>query len=314
MIDNEIKMAIKTLKDGGVIGIPTETVYGLAADIYNKKGIENIFKTKERPFFFLLIIHISNTSELGKLTKEWTELHEKLAKAFWPGPLTFILKKSHNVSDMITSGLDTVGIRMPDHPKTLELINELGSPIAAPSANKFKKISPTSAEHVQSEFPEIQVLNGGDCKVGIESTILKLEENKVIIFRPGMITPKMIKDVLGEDITVEFHESEVAPGHLNHHYMPKKPIIFNVIDLNEDNDELPEALQENLNTWDLPNDSTIAARQLYGKFRELDQQEGPGIKINLTTKQIELDEFKGVINRLIKASSYFLPKKFSNKS
>ncbi len=314
MIDNEIKTAIKTLKDGGVIGIPTETVYGLAADIYNKKGIENIFKTKERPFFDPLIVHISEISQLPKLTKEWTKSHEKLANFFWPGPLTFIVKKSENISDMITSGLDTVGIRMPDHPKTLELLNELGSPIAAPSANKFKMISPTSAEHVQAEFPEIQVIDGGDCKVGIESTILKIEENKVIIFRPGMITPKMIKNVLGDNMIIEFHESEVAPGHLNHHYMPKKPIVFNVIDLHEENDKLPEELQVSLNSWDLPQDSTLAARQLYGKFRELDQQKGPGIKINLTTKQIEQDEFKGVINRLIKASSYFLPKKFSNKT
>ena len=189
MIDNEIKTAIKTLKDGGVIGIPTETVYGLAADIYNKKGIENIFKTKERPFFDPLIVHISEISQLPKLTKEWTKSHEKLANFFWPGPLTFIVKKSENISDMITSGLDTVGIRMPDHPKTLELLNELGSPIAAPSANKFKMISPTSAEHVQAEFPEIQVIDGGDCKVGIESTILKCsQENNGYLVCPHTAT------------------------------------------------------------------------------------------------------------------------------
>ena len=313
-----INKAIEILNSGGVVAIPTETVYGLAAAINNEVGIKNIFATKERPFFDPLIIHIENIEQAKSLTTKWDDLAQIFADRFWPGPLTMILPKTEIVSDLITSGLDTVGIRMPAHPLALNLIKELGTPLAAPSANKFKKTSPTKYSHVRDEFPNVYTLDGDDSEIGIESTIISFTKKSVQILRPGMISKELIEKTLIdngiENMNIEYAESPVAPGHLKHHYMPNIPIIFKVIDQEYNLEDIPEEILSNTATWNLPNDPLEAARLLYSQFRILEKQGKKSITIQITSKQIKDDHFQGVINRLIKASTYFLPKNYSNKT
>lgn len=277
--------------------MPTETVYGLAASIQSNSGLENIFKTKERPFFDPLIVHVNSVSQAKSLTSDWNEICQKIADNFWPGPLTLILDKSPLVNDLITSGLTTVGIRFPSHPMALELIKELGHPIAAPSANKFKKISPTTAKHVREEFPEILVLEGGQSEVGIESTIIRVQSGELIIYRPGMLTEKDLKEKLGGDFKVSFKESPIAPGHLAEHYRPIKPLVLKL------DSESVNSPYHNPLTWNLPSQATLAARQLYSKLRDLDQRDGDCIEVNITEKMIQDDQFAGILNRLYKAAS-----------
>jgi len=239
----ELEKAISLLKQGSPVAIPTETVYGLAAPIHNREAIKKIFSLKERPFFDPLIIHISETEEIYHLIKTPTALMrdsiEKLASAFWPGPLTLVLPKDDKIDSMITSGLDTVGIRLPSHPLTKTLIKMLGTPLAAPSANKFGKTSPTSAEHIKNTWSEDEVytLDGGPCEVGIESTVMALVEvnsrnssnAKTIeaqILRKGKISIGEIRKVLGPAIKIVEMESSASPGHTPEHYMPDKPLII----------------------------------------------------------------------------------------
>jgi len=313
-----IKKAVEILKAGGVVGMPTETVYGLAASVESSAGINSIFETKERPFFDPLIIHIASIEQAKAYIKSWPKVCDILARKYWPGPVTFILPKSDLVSDLICSGLDTVGIRMPNHPLALELINELGHPVAAPSANKFKKTSPTCAQDVLSEFEDVMVLNGGPCEVGIESTILGIFEKEICIFRPGMLSQSEIELELKRndiEMKVTHKESPVAPGHLEHHYMPNTPVITVTQKITSANTtHIPYELLSSVSTWTLPKEAALAARQLYSKFRELDQEETSAIIIELSKEQLEDEKFGGILNRLIKASSYTLPKELSNKS
>lgn len=314
----KISKACEILKSGGVIGLPTETVYGLAGSIQSNEGIDKIFQTKERPFFDPLIVHVSSIEQAKTCVKSWPKVCDVLAESFWPGPLTFILPKSTLISDKISSGLDTVGIRMPNHDMALELIEQLGHPVAAPSANKFKKTSPTNFNHVQSEFPETFILDGGQCEIGIESTIIGITQSSVLIYRPGMVSREQLQEELNKNhlkMKVQYQESPVAPGHLKHHYMPKKPIILEVLnEIVKDSQHIPKKFIEDHSTWTLPDNAATAARELYGKFRSLDDEETSSIKIKLNDDQLKSDLFKGVINRLIKAASYTLPKELSNKS
>lgn len=314
---NKMIRAIQILKDGGVVGMPTETVYGLAASIHSKDGIDAIFETKERPFFDPLIVHVSSIEQAKGLTKTWPKVCDVLAEKYWPGPITFILPKSESVSEKITSGLDTVGIRIPNHPIAIELIENLGSPVAAPSANKFKKTSPTCAEDVKKEFKDIHILDGGHCDIGIESTILGFSEGKILIYRPGMTTKTEIEQILKENkinLDVFYHESPVAPGHLKHHYMPSIPVIMTVGTLDKSIDYIPKELLQNIKSWILPKAASIAARELYSKFRELDIKGATSINIIINEQQLHDENFMGIMNRLIKAASYTSPKELSNKS
>lgn len=316
-----IEKACEVLANGGVIGMPTETVYGLAGSIKSEKSIKNIFSIKERPFFDPLIVHVSSQAMAKSLVKEWPMLAEKLADAFWPGPLTIVLPKSNHVSDLITSGLESVGLRCPNHKLALELIETIGHGLAAPSANKFTKTSPTTAQHVKDEFNnEVIVLDGGPCEVGIESTVVGIEENTIKIYRPGKITRQDILELFSNnalidassEILVEYTSSPVAPGQLNHHYMPEAPVILC-------SESCAEKLQEKLNEldkkltakavfWYVPKDPIIAARELYAKFRELSNEFPSSIIVQLDSSIIDIEQdcWRGIINRLTKAASYNL--------
>lgn len=299
-----IKQAILNLRNHDVIGLPTETVYGLAAAIDSPKGIDKIFALKERPFFDPLIIHIASVEQAKSCAGEWNDKFQKLADKFWPGPLTLIVPKNDRISSKITSGLNTVGLRMPNHPLALELIKELGVPVAAPSANKFTKTSPTKYSHVKKSFPETLVLDGGDCKVGIESTILGFEDYKPVIYRPGMITPEDLGQCLGEEVLIK--ESPVAPGHLKHHYMPDTPLIAINKDLDLNQQQIPAPLLKSYKSWCLDVDANQAARSLYQNLRDYDHVSSSAIVLFFTKSQYEDNMFTGIFNRISKAADYFI--------
>jgi L-threonylcarbamoyladenylate synthase len=223
IISKDIKKAVALLQNEELVAIPTETVYGLAGNIYSEKAIKAIFNTKQRPFFNPLIVHIQSPEYLATIVSHIPKKAQQLANAFWPGPLTLVLPKKNTIPDVITAGKNTVAVRVPNHPVTLELLKQLPFPLAAPSANPFNRISPTTALHVENYFRDTiqMVLEGGACKNGIESTIIGFENNDPIIYRLGSISVEDIKAVIGE-IAIK-NKKEInpdAPGMLEKHYAP----------------------------------------------------------------------------------------------
>lgn len=278
--------AIQLLSQGEVFAIPTETVYGLAADITQPQAIEKIFSTKRRPFFDPLIVHICDLHQLDDvideaLAKALPPLIQKLAEQFWPGPLTMVLPKNQNLNPMITSGLDTVGVRMPKHKMALEIIRELKHPLAAPSANLFGQTSPTSAEHVIAEFSgRVPVVDGGPCEVGVESTVIGFNDSfsEIRIYRPGAITQQQLER-LAPTIYMNTPVAD-APGQLKHHYMPAIPLVVLKSKTHLSVDEY-QSLKLKLNidplqpSWlNLPNNPTSAARWLYANLRLSAERKG----------------------------------------
>ncbi len=229
MESEQIKAAATVIRQGGLVAFPTETVYGLGANALDPVAVARIFELKERPAFDPLIVHIASREELALLTAGPVPGAQELSMRFWPGPLTIILPKSRHVPDIVTSGLSTVGIRMPDHEIALQLIREAGCPIAAPSANKFGKLSPVTAAHVRKQLPQIDyILDGGITRVGIESTIVSIEGNVCTLLRPGIITLAEIREVLSSDFVINTYKTEkmISPGLLKSHYSPLKPLFF----------------------------------------------------------------------------------------
>jgi L-threonylcarbamoyladenylate synthase len=223
VITTNLNEAKQALIDGNIIAIPTETVYGLAGNAFNESAVEKIFALKKRPFFNPLIVHIKSAAYLEDVATDIPEIAISLAQAFWPGPLTLVLKKQPHISDLVTAGKETVAIRMPNHPLTLELLQGLEFPLAAPSANPFGSISPTSAVHVSNYFnDELDViLDGGACEKGVESTIIGFENNQPILYRHGSISVEDIEAVVGKiKVVVNNDNKPDAPGMLSRHYAP----------------------------------------------------------------------------------------------
>jgi L-threonylcarbamoyladenylate synthase len=229
MDQKQIEEAAQIIKNGGLVAFPTETVYGLGANALNPFAVTKIFELKERPSFDPLIVHIADINDLHILAENPSQEIFDLAKKFWPGPLTIVLPKSKLVPDIVTSGLPTVGIRMPNNKIALKLIEKSGLPIAAPSANKFGKLSPVNAKHVKKQLPKVDfILDGGTSSVGIESTIISIEGNVCKMLRPGIITVEDIKKALPESLIFSHEKPEklVAPGLLKSHYSPSKPLYI----------------------------------------------------------------------------------------
>ncbi len=310
-----LEAAKDKLLHGEVVAIPTETVYGLAGWIKSEAGLKKIFSTKERPFFDPLIVHIDTIEKARALTSEWTQVHQILAKNCWPGPLTLIAPKNDFVSSLITSGLDSVGLRIPRHPETLKLLSMIDGGLAAPSANKFGKTSPTSSQHVASEFGDlISVLEGGPSLIGIESTVVGVKVSRseflVEIYRPGFFTASMLKDILaknGMHAEVVYAQSPVAPGQLKHHYMPKIPLV--IVSENSKWEDVQGQIEKKLGQkfshpmfWNLSTQSVLASRELYEDLRTFDLK---GFDIIITPKLAshESEEWLGIWNRLNKAKS-----------
>lgn len=229
IISKDISKAVHLLQQDDLVAIPTETVYGLAGNIFSEKAIKKIFETKQRPLFNPLIVHIPNKEYIAQIVSEIPEKAKLLAAKFWPGSMTLVLQKKAIIPDVITAGKDTVAVRVPNHPVTLELLSKLDFPLAAPSANPFNSISPTKPEHVENYFKDsIQmVLDGGICKSGIESTIIGFENNEPVIYRLGALAVEEIEKVVGKvAIKNKSEENPNAPGMLAKHYAPKTKTIL----------------------------------------------------------------------------------------
>lgn len=227
-----IDLAADLLLKGNLVAIPTETVYGLAANALNEKAVISIFEAKQRPFFDPLIIHVPSIESIDKYA-ELSDLRlQKLAKAFWPGPLTLLLPKKEIIPNLVTSGLASVAVRIPNHALTLELLKKINIPLAAPSANPFGYVSPTQPAHVNSQLGDkiAYILDGGACEVGLESTIIGIEDDKVCIFRLGGLALEDIEKVIGKtELRINNSSNPVAPGQLKSHYAPKKPLFIGEI-------------------------------------------------------------------------------------
>jgi L-threonylcarbamoyladenylate synthase len=225
-----IARAVDVLKAGGLVALPTETVYGLAADAESDAAVRAIFDAKGRPADHPVIVHVYDASAIGHWARDVPEAARALASAVWPGPLTLVLKRSARASDAVTGGQDSVGLRCPAHPWARAVLKAFGGALAAPSANSFGRISPTTADHVRSDLGEKPggrvdlILDGGPCPVGIESTIVDLSGPSPTLLRPGSITREAIEEVLGVSVPDAGHGAPRAAGRLQKHYAPRTPL------------------------------------------------------------------------------------------
>lgn len=228
-ISKDINRAVEELTAGNLIGFPTETVYGLAGNAFDETSVLKIFETKNRPAFDPLIVHTHSVTEVEKFVKEIPAKLKLLMDAFWPGPMTFLLPKKEIIPDLVTSGLENVAIRIPNHKLALELLASLPFPLAAPSANPFGYVSPTKASHVNDQLGnKINfILEGGDCQIGLESTIVGMENGKVTVYRLGGIAIEDITKIVGK-VEIKSHSSSnpAAPGMLKSHYSPSKRLVL----------------------------------------------------------------------------------------
>lgn len=230
-VGSDIQQAAKLLAEGKLVAIPTETVYGLAANAYDPEAVLGIFEAKKRPFFNPLIVHTADKSRIADFAGPIPASLCKLAEQFWPGPLTMLLPRGPKIDPLITAGSPFVAVRIPAHPLTLELLRQLPFPIAAPSANLFGTISPTQSAHVEAQFGDVlaYILDGGPSSVGIESTIVKLaEDERVQILRHGGVTVEHLESVLGyvPETAKALHDAPEAPGMLKSHYAPRIPLVL----------------------------------------------------------------------------------------
>ncbi len=225
-IGTDIQEAARILRSGEAVAIPTETVYGLAANAFDEAAVLKIFTIKDRPSFDPLIVHIGRPEDIHRVALDLPPQAEALMAAFWPGPLTLLLPKHAEVPDLVTSGLDTVGVRMPAHPMTLELLRTLAFPLAAPSANPFGYVSPTTAQHVADQLGARvpYILDGGPCAVGVESTIIGWVDGRWQLYRPGGIATESIERITGPLTLAVRKDMSAAPGMLDSHYAPRKPL------------------------------------------------------------------------------------------
>jgi L-threonylcarbamoyladenylate synthase len=283
-IGTSIATAAQLLSEGKLVAIPTETVYGLAGNALDTDAVVGIFEAKGRPRFDPLIVHVPSWENARRYLRDAPSQAETLARNFWPGPLTLLLPKQEIIPDIVTSGLDRVGLRCPDHPLTRSLLNQLPFPVAAPSANAFGYVSPTTAEHVKHQLGRKipYILDGGPCRVGIESTIVGWEDGHPIIYRLGGIGVEQIESLVGP-VSVRSHSSSQpqAPGQLLKHYAPEKPFYLGNIEqlIQEHQLRNPGVLsyQDRHHKYahhfvlSEHGDLHEAARNLFGMLRALDQ-------------------------------------------
>ncbi len=226
-----IAQGVQTLRAGGVVAFPTETVYGLGADALNADAVARVFELKGRPSDNPLIAHVAGEAMARRVVAEWTPDAQRLAERFWPGPLTLVLPRADALPEAVTAGGPTVGVRAPAHPLTLALLEAFGGPLVGPSANRSGRISPTTPDHVEQAFADddLPIMDGGACARGIESTVLDLTAETPRVLRPGVVTPGEIGAVLGRDVAVGSHSTagpERSPGRLGPHYRPAAPVVL----------------------------------------------------------------------------------------
>ena len=233
MIGRDLERAALLLQEGALVAIPTETVYGLAGNAFSETAVAEIFAVKQRPAFDPLIVHAGCLDRLQALAADFPPEARRLAELFMPGPLTLLLPKSELIPDLVTAGSPNVALRIPNHPMTLDLLNLLEFPLAAPSANPFGYISPTTAQHVEQQLGSRipYILDGGPCQVGLESTIVGFDGPQAIIYRKGGIPVEAIEEIAGPALVMAHSSSDpLAPGMLKSHYAPKVPLLLGNLD------------------------------------------------------------------------------------
>ncbi len=283
--DQAIARAARRLREGGVVAFPTETVYGLGADTFNERALEEVYELKGRPPHNPLIAHVEGAPGARRVVAAWDERCERLARRFWPGPLTLVVPRAARVPSRATAGLATIAVRAPAHPVAQALLAAFGGPISAPSANRSGCVSPTTAQHVAEDFSEaadLLIIDGGPCPVGIESTVLDLSGPVPRVLRPGAVTVEQLREALGADVAaVPVTEQAASPGTSPWHYAPRTPALLCATR------EIPrrlEALREPaaVLAWSglpvapphrpiaMPRDPRGYAARLYGALREAD--------------------------------------------
>lgn len=295
-LNNEIARAAELIRAGELVAFPTETVYGLGANALDVAAIDKIYAAKGRPPSSPLIVHVSSIEMARALVREWPERADKLARKFWPGPLTLVLPKQPHVPDRLTAGLDTVGIRMPANPIAEALIRAAGVPIAAPSANLFTELSPTTAQHVRDGLGDrvAMVLDGGRTTVGIESTVLSLAGSSAVLLRPGMVTKAEIEAVIGpvRVLGPMAEGAHASPGLHARHYSPKTPLIL------VERGELPSTGRGIC--LEMPANPHEYAAVLYERLHEADAQGWDWIAIEQPPAS---DEWSAIRDRLERAAT-----------
>ncbi len=287
----DIRRAAETLRSGGLVAFPTETVYGLGADASNRDAVARIFEVKGRPTGHPLIVHVASAEHLDRWAREIPDAAWHVAERCWPGPLTLILKRARGVPSLVTGGQDTIGLRVPGHPVAHALLTEFGGGVAAPSANRFGRISPTTAAHVREDLGAAVdlVLDGGACPLGVESTILDLSGDRPRLLRPGSITPQELAKTLGQQCESPGSGAPRAPGGLASHYAPRTPLRLVTASRLERvaageiaaeprvaimSTHGPAVTPTSGSRWlKMPSDPPGYARALYARLRELDSGE-----------------------------------------
>lgn len=284
---SDLERAAELLRAGQLVAFPTETVYGLGANALDEAAVRRIFEAKGRPLSSPLIVHVASIEMARDLAREWPAEADLLARRFWPGPLTLVVPKNAEVPDLVTAGLPSVGLRIPAHPVARALLDVAGIPIAAPSANRFTGLSPTTAAHVREGLGDAVdlILDGGPCTVGIESTVLSLAGPRPRILRPGMITRTQIEEVIGP---VEVGGGAESPGQHAQHYRPRTPVVLG--------DSPREGHGVRL---DVTGDPSAWAERLYAELHDLDRKGYDWIAIDLPP---DTPEWAGIRDRLLRAA------------
>ncbi|MCU0845218.1 MAG: L-threonylcarbamoyladenylate synthase [Spirochaetes bacterium] len=311
-----IERAAGLLRAGGIVAFPTETVYGLGADALNPVACARIFEAKNRPSFDPLIVHIARTRELENLTETVPKRARSLIESFWPGPLTLVFEKKYTVPDIVTAGLPTVAVRMPAHIVALALIERTGRPIAAPSANPFGYISPTRADHVALQLGDAvdMILDGGDCAVGLESTIIRIDGERAVLLRPGGLALEEIEKIIGEvEDASGPSPSPKAPGQSLSHYSPRTPVrivrnndiagrISGNAGLLSFRPPPDTAGYAHIEVLSASGDLREAAARLFSCLHELDSR---GLDIIIAESVPETGLGRAIMNRLRRAESHY---------
>ena len=290
------------LNSGGIVAFPTETVYGLGANGLDKSAAEKIYEVKGRPSNNPLIFHIGSKEQLKEIVEDIPEKAEKLINKFWPGPLTLVFKKSQNIYEELTSGQDTIAVRMPENPIAKELIKKANVPVVAPSANVSGKPSPTKANHVIDDLSRKidMIIDGGEVEIGLESTIVDVSSQELSILRPGKITKNQVEKIIGklsQNTTINYHKPK-APGMMYKHYSPEAKII--IVDNDKDIEEYRKTYQDKKSKFLEYNSLEEMGKNLYADFRKADNE---GIEI-LFVKSVEESNYgEAIMNRLKKAAS-----------
>ena len=295
----DLRRAAELIRDGGLVAFPTETVYGLGANAFDAAAVARIFTVKGRPRQSPLIVHVDSIEMARTLVREWPLAADLLARRYWPGPLTLVLPKQPSIPDIVTAGLATVGIRVPSHPLALALIRAAGVPIAAPSANPFTELSPTTAEHVRQSLGDAVdlVLDGGPAIVGIESTVLSLAGSEAVLLRPGVIPLPEIESLIGpvriaEGAGAAAHSS---PGMHPQHYRPRTPLVLLAV-----GDPSPAGRGGWLRLGrEMPAEPAAYATMLYAALHRLDTK---GLDWIAVERPPETPEWAGVLDRLTRAA------------